>query len=343
MKCLTWALLLPLVSQAANYSARRTVVDGIEVVVLGDQAHDTAVSIVPSIGNLAYEMKVRGKNALWVPFSSLSEMKSKPALCGVPFLAPWANRIDQDAFHANGKKYLLNRDLGNLRLDGNKLPIHGLLMFSPHWKIVKLEADERSARVTSRLEYARHPQLMAQFPFAHTIEMTYRLAGGVLEVETVLENQAEEPMPVAVGYHPYFQLPGVPRDQWKAHVAAREQLELTPLLVPTGARTPVKLPDPAPLATTQLDDVFTGLIRGKDERAEFWVEGAGKKISVTYGPKYTVAIVFAPPGKDFICFEPMAAVTNAFNLAHAGIYKELQSIPPGGSWRESFWISTSGF
>jgi aldose 1-epimerase len=343
MKCLAWALLLPLVSQAANYSAKRTVVDGIEVVVLGDQARDTAVSIVPSIGNLAYEMKVHGKNALWVPFRSLAEMKSNPALCGVPFLAPWANRIDQDAFYTNGKKYLLNRDLGNLRLDGNKLPIHGLLMFSPHWKMVKLEADERSARVTSRLEYARHPQLMAQFPFAHTIEMTYRLAGGVLEVETVLENQAEEPMPVAVGYHPYFQLPGVPRDQWKAHVAAREQLELTPLLVPTGARIPVKLPDPAPLATTQLDDVFTGLIRGKDERAEFWVEASGKKISVTYGPKYTVAIVFAPPGKDFICFEPMAAVTNAFNLAHAGIYKELQSIPPGGAWRESFWISTSGF
>jgi sulfide:quinone oxidoreductase len=31
----------------------------------------------------------------------------------------------------------------------------------------------------------------------------------------------------------------------------------------------------------------------------------------------------------------MAGITNAFNLAHAGVYKELQSIPPGGQWRES--------
>jgi aldose 1-epimerase len=64
---------------------------------------------------------------------------------------------------------------------------------------------------------------------------------------------------------------------------------------------------------------------------------------VTYGPKYTVAVVYAPPGKSFICFEPMSGITDAFNLAHAGVYKELQSIPPGGHWRESFWISPSGF
>ena len=35
----------------------------------------------------------------------------------------------------------------------------------------------------------------------------------------------------------------------------------------------------------------------------------------------------------------MAAITNAFNLAHAGVYKELQSVPPGATWKESFWLS----
>jgi aldose 1-epimerase len=251
--------------------------------------------------------------------------------------------LDQDAFYANGKKYLLNPELGNLRRDWNQLPIHGLLFSSPHWTVTRLEADGESARVTSRLEFWRYPDLMAQFPFAHAVEMTYRLAGGALEVETVLENQASEPMPVGVGYHPYFQLPDTPRDQWKVHVAAREHVELLPNLTPTGARSPVTLPDPAPLATTSLDDVFTNLVRGKNERPEFWVEGGGRRISVIYGPKYTVAVVFAPPGKDFICFEPMSAITNGFNLAHTGVYKELQSIPPGGTWRESFWIVPEGF
>jgi aldose 1-epimerase len=56
-----------------------------------------------------------------------------------------------------------------------------------------------------------------------------------------------------------------------------------------------------------------------------------------------VAVVYAPKGREFICFEPMAAITNAFNLAHRGVYTELQSAPAGGEWRESFWIRTTGF
>jgi len=39
----------------------------------------------------------------------------------------------------------------------------------------------------------------------------------------------------------------------------------------------------------------------------------------------------------------MAALTNSFNLAHSGVYKGLQSVAPGGTWKESFWISASGF
>ncbi len=39
----------------------------------------------------------------------------------------------------------------------------------------------------------------------------------------------------------------------------------------------------------------------------------------------------------------MAGITNALNLAHKGVYKELQYIKPGGTWQESFWIKPSGF
>ena len=65
------------------------------------------------------------------------------------------------------------------------------------------------------------------------------------------------------------------------------------------------------------------------------------------GPNYRSVVIYAPkpvgvagraaasagmPGQaNYICFEPMAGITNAMNLAHKGLYKELQSIPPGGS------------
>lgn len=336
-------LLLPIMSNAANYTARKSSDHGLETVVLTDAAHKMEVAIAPSFGNMAYQMKVNGKDALFLPVPNLGELKAKPGLAGVPFLWPWANRIDQDAYWANGKKYLLNPELGNFRYDGNHKPIHGLVSFSPLWQVTKLEADAKSARVTSRLEFAKHPELMAQFPFAHTVEMTYRLQDGVLEVETILHNQSTEPMPVALGYHPYFQLHDTPRDQWKVHLAAREQYVLSDVLIPTGERKPNPFTDPQPLAGAQLDTVFGGLVRSDDGRAHFSVTGNQEKISVIYGPKYTVAVVYAPPGKNFICFEPMAAITNAFNLAHAGVYKELQSVAPGGEWRESFWIQPSGW
>ena len=39
----------------------------------------------------------------------------------------------------------------------------------------------------------------------------------------------------------------------------------------------------------------------------------------------------------------MAGITDAMNLAQKRLYKELQSIPPGGNWKASFWIKPSGF
>jgi aldose 1-epimerase len=325
----------------ANYSVEQSTVDGIRLVQLFDAARAAEVAVAVSVGNMAYRFRSGGKEVLWFPYDGPGELKAKPAFCGIPFLAPWANRLDGEAYWANGKHYQLNSKLGNLRRDAHQSPIHGLLNFSPYWELAETGADEASAWTTSRLDFTRHPDLMAQFPFAHTITMTYRLRDGGLEVETAIENRCAEPLPVAVGHHPYFCLPGIPRDEWTAHLAARDHLVLNDMLIPTGERRPVEFPDPYPLKGAVLDDVFGNLIRDADGRARFWVEGGGRRITVTYGAKYTVAIAYAPAGKDFICFEPMAAITNAFNLANAGVYGELQSVAPGEVWRESFRVEAT--
>jgi aldose 1-epimerase len=51
----------------------------------------------------------------------------------------------------------------------------------------------------------------------------------------------------------------------------------------------------------------------------------------------------AQNNRGFIAFEPMVAITNALNLAQKGVYKDLQSIKPGGFWEESFWVTTKGY
>jgi aldose 1-epimerase len=326
-------------TQAANYSVQKATQDSVEIVRLADAEHHTEVSIAPSIGNIAYDMKVNGKPILLSPPGTLAEWKAKPSQAGIPFLAPWANRLDVDSFWANGKNYRLNPDVVNLRRDGNGLAIHGLLLFASDWQVTVLKADDQGAEVTSRLDFWKHPEWMAQFPFAHSIEMTYRLAGGALEVRTAIENHSREPMPLSIGFHPWYQIPDCPRDAWKVHLPVREHYTLSDKFTPTGETTPANLPDPVLLADHQLDDVFGGISAGQ----EFWVEGNGARISVRYGPKYPIAVVYAPPAKNVICFEPMTGVTNAFNLAHAGLYPQLQSVPPGERWVESFWVRPSGF
>jgi aldose 1-epimerase len=51
----------------------------------------------------------------------------------------------------------------------------------------------------------------------------------------------------------------------------------------------------------------------------------------------------APPARGSVAFEPMAGISNSMNLAQKGLYKELQTIAPGGSWEESFWIRPKGY
>ena len=331
-----------------TYSARLTQVDGVDVVCLRSPS-GTCVSIVPKVGNTAVEFLVNGKNAFWFPHSSIGEFAGNPELCGNPFLSPWANRLDEHAFYANGIRYELNRGLGNYLLDPADQPIHGLLLYADQWEVADVRSGPDSAQVTSRLEFGRYPQLMAQFPLAHTIEMTYILRGERLETRTMVLNQCAETMPLSVGYHPYFQLHDSARDSWRVRLAADSVWSLNERFTPTGDRAPIRKVFPhaadLPLRGQFLDHVFDGLQRDGDGWSRFHVQGARERITVEYGLRFPVAVVYAPTGdgQSFVCFEPMSGVTNAFNLAHRGLYPGLPQVPSGQAWEASFRISVEGF
>ena len=324
---------------AQNYTAKQITEQGVSIVRLTDASHGVEVSMMPSAGNRAYEMKVHGKNILYTAATDLAQYQRRPPLDGVPFLGPWGNRLTDAGFWANGKRYQFNMTLGNVSRGQSS---HGVLLTSPLWKVTEVSADAQSAHVTSRLEFWKYPDLMAQWPFAHEYEMTYRLANGVLEVRTTVINLSTESMPIVVGFHPFYRIPDVPRDEWTAHVPARKAVIADAQLIPTGELKEMDLPDLFPLKDRTLDNGFTDLIRDADGRAVFSIESGGKKVEVLFGRNYPVALVWEPAGRPFICFEPMAGITNAVNLNHDGKYPELQTVAPGAKWTESFWIRASG-
>jgi aldose 1-epimerase len=169
-------------------------------------------------------------------------------------------------------------------------------------------------------------------------------------------------MPVAIGFHPYFQLTDSPRDEWTVSLAARRWWMLADTKVPTGETRPIDELLPAgmasPLRDYNLDDVFSDLVRDADGRATMTISGRKQRLDVVLGANYRAVVVWAPSPagsgrgsqgtsppaeRNFICIEPMAGITNGINLAHRGVYKELQLVPAGGTWRESFWVRPSGF
>jgi aldose 1-epimerase len=367
-------------SAQARYSAKQTG----DIVQLRDTRTDTTVSVMTSVSN-AYEMVVKGQNIIRIPFATVDDFRARPGLNGIPLLAPFANRLDEQAFYANGKKYNFDMELGNVR---GAIPIHGFLSGAKDWKLVEAKADGKSAWVTSKLDFYRNPQWMKQFPFAHTLQMTYRLADGVLEVKTVIENLSVEPMPVAIGFHPYFQLTDSTREDWVLSIGAKTQWLLAENKIPTGQTEPAEkfFPDRKAVALKNfdLDHVFGDLERDAQGRAVMSVKGKTQQLDVVLGPNYRSIVLYSPnpanargggggrgagPGgppaappatpsaatipltgakdtvtnRGFIAFEPMVGITDSMNLAHKGLYKELQSIPPGGKWEESFWLRPSGF
>ena len=227
-------------------------------------------------------------------------------------MGPWANRLDEQAFYANGKRYPFDMALGNVRGD---IPIHGFVTTTDQWQVVEAKADGTSAWVTSRLEFYKQPAWMKQWPFAHTVDMTYRLQDGVLEVRTDVDNLSAEPMPVAIGFHPYFQLTdshagrlddlGRPRRRtgcWRRTRCRPARPSRSSSSCPIRRRLSLRDYD--------LDDVFSDLVRDAQGRATMTVKGKQQKLDVMFGPNYKVAVVWAPKPpagqeRNFICFEPM--------------------------------------
>ncbi len=339
-----WALAVAAWMAMAPAGARYHAAVNGEVVQLEDSASHIVVSILPSVGNIAFKMTVEGRDVLRWPFRSVDEFKAAPAMSGIPFLGPWANRLDEPAFYANGRKYAFDMTLGNVR---GAIPIHGFLTTTADWHLVEVKADARAAWETSRLEFFREPAWMKQWPFAHTIQMTYQLQDGVLEVRTRIANVSNDAMPVAIGFHPYFQLTDAPRDEWTLAVGARLHWRLTPEKIPTGETEPADRvldpPSAASLRHLALDDVFGDLVRDAYGRSTMSVAGKQQRLDVVLGPRYRATVIWAPAAQEFVCIEPMTGITDALNLSHRGVYSELQSIPPGGAWEESFWIRPSGF
>jgi aldose 1-epimerase len=173
------------------------------------------------------------------------------------------------------------------------------------------------------------PELLAVFPFPHTLELDVSVHGASLTIETTLRASSQVAVPVSFGYHPYLTLPSAERSSWQIELPVRSALQLDARMIPTGVREPVHYP-PFALGRGSWDNAFSELERPP----LFALSAAGRRIELELLEGYPYAQVYAPRGERFVCFEPMTAPTNALVSR-----EDLPSVAPGGAFRAAFRIS----
>jgi galactose mutarotase-like enzyme len=245
---------------------------------------------------------------------------------GVALLHPWANRLRGPEYEIAGRRVRLDLSAPNVHADPNGLPIHGLVAGSRRWEVVAQDAS----RLTASLDFAAAPELMAGFPFEHVLELTALLDDDRLEIGVTLTPSGDAPVPVAFGFHPYLRIPGLPREQWIVELAGTRRVVLDERMLPTGATEPVRIP-PAPLGDRTFDDHFDGLT----DPPEFAVAGLGRRLSVRFLEGYRFAQVYAPPGADFISFEPMTAPVDPFTSPRTRL------VEPGSTYHARYAIAVA--
>lgn len=275
--------------------------DALETVTLRDPSSELSAVYVPNAGMIATSLSDDGVELLGQR-RGLDAYLSAGKTMGIPLLYPWANRLSAKTYEVAGETVTLAPDAYGVRPDNNGLPIHGLLAAYPGWRAEQL-SDQK---LIAELDFGAHDELLASFPFPHLVELTVELSDRTLTVSTTVTPTSDKVVPLAYGYHPYLQLPDVPRTEWQIELPTMRHLILDDTGIPTGATT--EQPATAePLGDTVFDDGFDQVADG----SVFAVSGGGRRLEVRFERGYPAAQVFAPAGETVICFEPMAAPTDA--------------------------------
>jgi galactose mutarotase-like enzyme len=252
-------------------------------------------TFLPRVGMTGVSLRFRDEEYLAVPGGIAALRAGKTG--GLPLLAPWANRLSARRYRAAG----VDVDLTGLRLntDDNGLPIHGLLVGQPGWRV-----DRQLTRGDRAILRASVDVDAPAFPFPHRIQLVITVVDGQLDISTTVVPTARRRVPIGFGWHPYLRLTATPRSEWILTLPAREHLELDPRGIPSGQSSP-ESSQAKPIGRRHFDDLYA---LGRHRRLSF--TAGSRSVELGCGSGYDYAQVWVPPRRQFAALEPMAAPTN---------------------------------
>lgn len=262
---------------------------------------------------------------------------------GGAILAPYANRIrGRDVPGAreietdiDGRAVRLPRNWGGKAPGAAQYAMHGLILASPvDW------TQPSPDRVVGRLDGG---DFGGRWPSRAAMAFEWRLDGGALRLAVTTRNVGDAPLPLGLGWHPYFAIPSGQRGQARLRLPAATRVEVDDYdqVLPTGRLLPTagsdydfNAPAGRALGELNLDDCFTELAREAGRAVvELLDPAAGVVLTVSSPtPQVKAVQIYAPPGEAFVAIEPQFNLADPFSdVWPAGVDTGMARLQPGES------------
>lgn len=250
--------------------------------------------IVPQVGGALARLDWIASNAaqpLLRPLvPDVTDMPTTSQLACFPLL-PWSNRMAPSGFTFEGRRHVPAPNRA-----GEPCPIHGDA-WQQAWQVARHDAPELTLTLT-RPEAA---------PFSYHAQMRYALEGAALSIEVAVTNAGAESLPFGIGLHPWMPDPQGARLQAGASgvwLSGADKLPVERVAPPAAWRFDTA----AALPPDGVDHVFDGW-PGKAR-----IDWPARAVALEIEADMDYFILYAPPGRDFFCFEPVDHPINAHNL-----------------------------
>ena len=236
-------------------------------------------------------------------------------LAGIPFMHPWANRLDRDKIF--NRSFTMN-DILNAVLyrDGNNLALHGLILKSEKWQIIDMSATDLKASCTAKLAF-NETHLLDLFPFKHNIFITLELESEKLFYKVEIENLSSNEMPICFGFHPYF---NIKHSENNILIVPDAEVALVDeKLIPTNKYDEKEAlfsfkENQIPIKNQNIDHAFLH----QNQNENYQLKTDNYLVTFNLDENYTVVQIYHPNNeqKPYICIEPMTALANALNTGN---------------------------
>jgi len=265
---------------------------------------------------------------------------------GSAFLFPYPNRI-RGPLSADGKTLTTEWKGKTITLPANNIgknpgaerhAMHGLILNS---KVEDLKVDQNS-NGGSATGVIHGGNFNGHWLSKTDLVIKVTLTAEGVDASVVAHNVGTEPEPVAIAWHPYFNIPSGDRKQARLHIPGSEMAEVDGYdnVFPTGKILPVagtrfdfQAAKGKPLAEDFLDDNFSNLehvggavvVKITDPAAHYGVEIEGLT------PNIKTIQVYAPPAKSYVAVEHQTNFANPFGKEWGKKDTEMIVLAPGKS------------